>query len=90
MKLKKIASLMLAGVMAASMLAGCQSNTPTASGSGSQASTGAADGEVVHIKLFTGKIANNVHTVQDVIMKTLLRNMRFKLGLLMNMIRNLM
>ena len=56
MFIKKTIALALSLALAGAMLAGCQSNTPTASGSGSQASTGAADGEVVHIKLFTGKI----------------------------------
>src|SRR5699024_9269155 len=56
MFIKKTIALALSLALAGAMLAGCQSNTPTASCSGSQASTGAADGEVVHIKLFAGKI----------------------------------
>ena len=55
MFIKKAIALALSLSLTGVLLAGCQSGTPSA-GSGSQASTGTVDGEVVHIKLFTGKI----------------------------------
>ena len=56
MFIKKAIALALSLSLTGVLLAGCQSGTPSAAGSGSQTSAGTTDGEVVHIKLFTGKI----------------------------------
>ena len=65
MFIKKAIALALSLSLTGVLLAGCQSGTPSAAGSGSQTSAGTTDGEVVHIKLFTGKIETDIMTTYE-------------------------